>query len=265
MYKSYYSLKSIPFAKENNRLYENNNTLTFKSQFTDLANSGGIGLLTGDSGSGKTSAIRYSVNQLNPHIYKIFYISESHFTNYDIYRQMGTLMGVTIPHRFAELWRSIKEHIKSLVEIKSHKVIIIIDEAQNLRNDFLKNFPAFLNYEYDARDMLTVWFVGLSSLKQKLKQNDVISLSSRIKVKCNMDIKFDFNSFSSLLEQEFKSCGCLDNFLSKASIDLLFTATKGNFRVLNNIITESLRIGAHKKEINISDETIIKAIEVLQN
>ena len=265
MYNSYFGIKSTPFSKENNALHQNDQVINFRDQFANLAISGGIGTLTGDSGSGKTSAVRYSVNQLNPQIYKIFYLSESHFTSYDVYRQIGNIMGITIPHRFADLWRNIKDYIKNLVDTKSYKIILIIDEAQNLKNDFLRNFPSFINYDYDAKDLLTVWFVGLSSLNNKLKQNDYVSLNTRIKVKCSLNANIDLNSFTSILKHELRNCGCDDSFFSNAGIDLLFIATKGNFRLLNNVISECLRISIQKKEQIISDQTIIDAIDALKS
>ena len=42
----------------------------------------------------------------------------------------------------------------------------ILDEAQNLPPEFFRDFPAFLNFAFDSRDLITVWFVGHPLLAQ---------------------------------------------------------------------------------------------------
>ena len=40
------------------------------------------------------------------------------------------------------------------------------DEAQNLPPEFFRDFPAFLNFAFDLRDLISVWLVGHPCLAQ---------------------------------------------------------------------------------------------------
>src|SRR3546814_1102378 len=71
-----------------------------------------------------------------------------------------------LAYRRAQLWRDIKNRIHELVDGKQLTPLWIIDEAQNLPPEFFRDFPAFLNFAFDARDLITVWLVGHPSLAQ---------------------------------------------------------------------------------------------------
>lgn len=262
MYKNHFGITAIPFDK-NNKLISNNNLDRFQTQFIQLVNTPGIGILTGEPGVGKTAAIRNVVQQLNPQTHKVLYLPESHFTSYDIYRQFANELGLNPGHRFADVWRNIKYYIKEFVDIKCCRPILIIDEAQSLNHDFLRNFPSFLNYEYDARDMMTVWFIGLPVFLAKLRRNDYASLASRIRVKCTLTPITDYQVFMNLINQEFKECGCNTRLISDSGIDILRTAANGSYRTVNIILKQSLMLAYQKNLNHIPDEIITEVIAML--
>src|SRR3546814_16587538 len=87
-----------------------------------------------------------------------------------------------LAYRRAQLWRDIKNRIHELVDGKQLTPLWIIDEAQNLPPEFFRDFPAFLNFAFDARDLITVWLVGHPSLAQTLERAPYAALHSRIQV-----------------------------------------------------------------------------------
>ena len=186
MYQQHFGLTHIPFSKDTQTLWESTELTDFKTQFTNLLHSPGIGVLTGEPGVGKTAAVRQVVQSLNPHIHQAFYISESHFTSFDIYQQLACDLGIAPASRCSRVWRNVKTFIKDSVESNRCKPVFIIDEAQNLPYDFLRNFPSFMNFEFDARDMLTVWFIGHPEFAHTLKKNVHVALASRIRVRCTL-------------------------------------------------------------------------------
>jgi type II secretory pathway predicted ATPase ExeA len=51
-----------------------------------------------------------------------------------------------------------------LTDTQQILLIWILDEAHNLPPEFFRDLPAFLNFAFDSRDLLTVWLVGHPSL-----------------------------------------------------------------------------------------------------
>ena len=264
MYQQYFGLTHIPFGKGTQILCESPELLEFKSQFTNLLDSPGIGVLTGEPGVGKTAAIRHVVQQLNPHVHNAFYISESHFTSFDIYRQMAYNLGIVPASRCSRVWRDVKMFIKHSVENKRCKPIIIIDEAQNLPYDFLRNFPAFMNFDYDAHDLLTVWFIGHPEFDSTLRRNVHVALSSRIRVRCSLQPITDREQFTTLIVQAFKSAGCQTKLLSDSGTEILRIASQGRLRLVHNILVTSLQLAQQKNLNHLPDEILTEAIARLK-
>jgi hypothetical protein len=63
-------------------------------------------------------------------------------------------------YRRAQLWRDLKERILQLVDGRQLVPVWIIDEAQNLPLEFFRDLPAFLNFAFDTRDVMSVWLIG---------------------------------------------------------------------------------------------------------
>lgn len=264
MYKQHFGLTHIPFGKDTQALWESPGLLDFKTQFTSLLHSPGIGVLIGEPGVGKTAAIRHVVGQLNPHQHKVFYLPESHFTSFDIYRQMAYNLGLAQASRFSQVWREVKGFIKDSVENKRCRPIFIIDEAQNLPYDFLRNFPSFLNFEFDAHDMLTVWFIGHPDFANNLNRNTLVALSSRIRVRCSFQPVTEREQFTQLIEHAFKTAGCQTKLLSDSGIEILRSSSQGRLRIIHNILVTSMQLAQQKNLSHLPDEILKKAIARLK-
>ena len=119
-------------------------------------------------GSAKTAALRQLTQALNPHRHRVIYLAETDFGRLDLYRSLALALGVEPAFRRAQLWRDIKARILDLADGKQVLPLWIIDEAQNLPPDFFRDFPAFLNFAFDSRDLMTVWLVGHTALARTL-------------------------------------------------------------------------------------------------
>ncbi len=71
-------------------------------------------------------------------------------------------------------------HNHGLMDHKQVLPVWVIDEAQNLPPEFFRNFPAFLNFAFDSRSMLTIWLAGHPHLAQTLDRVPYAALANRI-------------------------------------------------------------------------------------
>jgi len=131
-----------------------------QEQFQWLLESPGIGLLTGEVSVGKTAALRHITGKLNPHRYQVIYTAETDFGRLDIYRSLALALGLELAYRRASLWRDIKAHIQQMADGQQTLPVWIIDEAQNLPPEFFHDLPAFLNFAFDSKNLMTVWLAG---------------------------------------------------------------------------------------------------------
>lgn len=93
------------------------------------------------------------------------------------------------------MWRDIKDHVTYLATHKNILLVLIIDEAQNLPSEFLRDFPSFLNFVFDSKDYMTVWLVGHTELARTLDRSNHAALASRIQARCQLQPIIDREDF----------------------------------------------------------------------
>jgi MSHA biogenesis protein MshM len=184
MYRQHFGLKHAPFGKDCQVLWNHEKLTELEKQFNWLLKSPGLGLLTAEPGLGKTAALRQIVHSLNPHQYQVRYIAETDFGRLEFYRLLAVSFNLYPSYRRSQLWRDIKEHVTQLATQKNILPIIIIDEAQNLSPDFIRDFPSFLNFVFDSKDYMTVWLVGHPELARIVDRPQNTALASRVQARC---------------------------------------------------------------------------------
>jgi MSHA biogenesis protein MshM len=265
MHQQHFGLTHIPFGKNSPELWEDKHATIFKEKFNNLLHSPGIGLLTGEAGVGKTALLRKITQPLNPNQYQVIYFADTNFTSCDVYRQLAYTLNMMPVNRYAQIWRDIKAYIKDRVENKKVLPVLIIDEAQNLPHNFFRDFPTFLNFDFDSKNMLTVWFVGHPVLNSILKRQPYAALASRIQMRYQLEPIIERDRFASLIQHAFQAAGCKSQLLSDSGIELLRTASQGLPRYLHQILLGSMQLAAQKGMAHLPDDLIQAAIEQLQS
>jgi len=264
MYKSFFGLTHAPFGKEIEQLWDNGQVEKLHQQFTWLLQSPGIGLLTAEPGLGKTAALRQITRGLNPHQHCVYYIAETDFGRLDFYRQLANLFGLTPSYRRSQLWRDIKNHVTQLTTQKNILPVLIIDESQNLPDDFFRDFPSFLNFVFDSKDYMTVWLAGHPALAREIDRPANAALTSRIQARYELKPILDREAFKQFLSHGLSQAGCAHNLLSDSGVELLRLSSKGNPRQVHRILVTALRLATDKKIPHLPDDIMQEAITILK-
>lgn len=264
MYKQHFGITASPLDKGAPSLFDSGQLSTLEERFKWLLESPGVGVLTGEAGVGKTAALHQLCKPVNPHRHQVIYTQDSDTNRLDIYRNFAIDLGLEPAYRRTQLWRDIKERIEDLYENKQVHIIWIIDESQNLPTAFFRDFPAFLNFAFDSKDLMTVWLVGLPNLLSTLERASYSALRSRIQVRARLLPFQDPVSFKSLVKYAFEAVGCTQVLLSDSGIELLRHASQGKPRQAGQIIKVALRLAAGKGINHLPDELIEEAVEVLR-
>jgi type II secretory pathway predicted ATPase ExeA len=264
MYLQHFGLRHAPLGKEITEPWDDGALAQLAERFNWLLQSPGIGLITGEPGVGKTAALRNLTRALNPHRYQLIYQAETDFGRIDIYRGLARALGIEPGYRRAQLWRDIKERIHELADSKQVTPLWIIDEAQNLPPEFFRDFPAFLNFAFDSRDLISVWLVGHPSLAQTLERAPYAALYSRIQVRVQIKPVVERERFALLIGHALKSAGCQHTLLADSGMEVLRQASKGLPRLAGRILRTAMRLAVPKGLNHIPDELLLQAIEELQ-
>jgi len=264
MYLQHFGLTHAPLGKQVDQLWDDGDYSELKERFQWLLESPGIGLMTGDAGVGKTAMLRQLTRSLNPHQHLLIYLPETDFGRVDIYRSLALALGLEPAYRRSQLWRDIKARVLELVDARQQLPVWIIDEAQNLPTEFFQDFPAFLNFAFDSRDLMTVWFVGQPILAQTLSRAPYVALNSRIQVRIRMQAINEHDRFAALINHAFKEAGCQQKLLSDTGIDLLRQATQGNPRQACVVIKHVMCLAVPKGLNHLPDDLVQEGIKELR-
>jgi type II secretory pathway predicted ATPase ExeA len=264
MYRQHFGLRQAPLGKESAELWDDGALAQLGERFNWLLQSPGVGLITGEPGVGKTAALRGLTRGLNPHRYQVIYLAETDFGRLDLYRGLAAALGVPASYRRAQLWRDIKDRIHELVEGKQLLPVWIIDEAQNLPPEFFRDFPAFLNFAFDSRDLISVWLVGHPSLAQVLERAPYAALYGRISVRVQMKPVVERERFALMIAHALKTAGCAHNLLADSGMELLRQASKGLPRQAGRILRNAMRMAVPRELNHLPDELLRQAIEELR-
>jgi len=188
MYESFYGFKEKPFDLHPDpdylymsRVHEN----TYAHlEYAILENKGFV-VVTGEIGSGKTTLINYLLNKIGANI------------------QVGLVNNTNIlPAEFLkmvckEFELDPKTNDKAeLIDIFSgylidqyaagERVVLIVDEAQNLTNDTMEEIRMLSNIETEKHHLIQIILVGQPELKFKLQQSNLKQFVQRVTVHCHL-------------------------------------------------------------------------------
>ena len=264
MYLNHFGLRHPPLGKEGAELWDDGSLAHLSERFSWLLQSPGIGLLTGEPGVGKTAALRHLTRALNPHRYQVIYLAETDFGRVDIYRALARALGIEPSFRRAQLWRDIKTQIHALVDGKQLTPVWIIDEAQNLPPEFFRDLPAFLNFAFDSRDLISVWLVGHPALVQTLARAPYAALQSRIQVQVQLKPVLERERFAPLIQHALKAAGAQHTLLADSGMEILRQASRGYPRQAGRILRTAMRLAVPRGLNHLPDELLQQAIEELR-
>lgn len=264
MYLHHFGLTHPPLGKEATTLWDDGGLAQLGERFAWLLDSPGLGLLTGEPGVGKTAALRQLTAALNPHRFQVIYVAETDFGRVDVYRAFAQAMGLAPSYRRAQLWRDLKIHIHDLASTKQLLPLWILDEAQNLPPEFFRDFPSFLNFAFDSRDLLTVWLVGHPALAQLLERAPYVALNGRLSARVHLAPILERERFAKLVAHGLQSAGCKHTLLTDSGLEILRQASRGNPRQASRILNTALHLALPRGLNHLPDELLQQAIEELR-
>ncbi|MFX0208900.1 MAG: ExeA family protein [Candidatus Hodarchaeota archaeon] len=233
---SYFNLTAHPFTKE---ISERELIMlpSFEKAFTTtqlLVETRGIGLMVGQSGTGKSCVLRMLRNQLNPGLYKVLYLCHTSVGVLEFYTHLCASLGLVHSNRRAPMFRSIKEHILELNRSDRIHPIFLIDEAHFLNNDILRELRLLTNFDIDSFNALTILLCGQESLKNKLALSILEPLANSITISIKIKSLPREETFS-YVEERIKRCGNSSHLFTKNALDLIHQSSRGVMRNINII------------------------------
>ncbi len=255
MYLQHFALTRFPFQtfEHADELFEHSGGREADARLRHLIELQGIGLLTGESGCGKTTVCRRVTSSLNPGLFKVLYVSLSTGSVMDTLQSIAWELGLDTVRTRAVAYREIRNAVSQLVSESRQLPVLVIDEAQHLRHDVLQNLRLLTNFRMDSEPRLCLILIGLTELRRRLSMAVHESLSQRIIVRQHL-AGLAREELQPYLDHCLLLAGCQQPLFEPQAVEALFLASRGLPRSVNRIAHYALTAAAIDKSRTVSCE-----------
>lgn len=264
-YTQYFGFKTEPFNSE----IQTKNLLKLPSMVSvkeriDYVLRGGVLLVTGDVGSGKSTALRWSENHFHPSQHLFINIIASGGTLIEFYKQLcwGVDLDVMTGTR-TSVMKKFKSVIEDIAQTKKQKIVIIVDEAHLLRAEVFSELHTLTQFKNDSKNYFSIVLAGLSILIDKMTYRTSLPLASRVIARTHL-VNLDEAQLSIYLDHHLSVAGINNKLFSQQAITAIYQGSAGILRKANHLARGGLIAASAEKEQTVSAEHIrIAATELM--
>jgi type II secretory pathway predicted ATPase ExeA len=245
MYRKHFGLTRLPFTNgiDTGELFPSNGLREIQVRLAHLVELRGIGIVTGESGSGKTTSSRNVVAGLNTGLHRVLYVCLTTGNVMDMYKTIAWELGLPIERNRAALFRQIRTEVSRLCGEARQKPILIVDEAHHLRSDVLEDLRLLTNYAMDSDNRLCLVLIGHPELRRRLNMAVHEALSQRIVVRAHVT-GLTRDEVRPYLVHLLRLAGTELELFEPSAQEALFQASSGLPRRLNLLCHHALMAAA---------------------
>ena len=264
-YLRHFAFTRFPFAAnlEADELFASSARREAVARLMHLLELRGIGLLTGEVGCGKTTVCRHVTANLHPGLFRVYYVSLTTGNVLDMYKSIAWQLGLPTERSRATAYRAIRAEITRLVQESKLLPVLIVDEAQFLRNDVLDDLRLLTNYSMDSEHRLCLLLVGLTELRRRLSMAIHESLNQRLVVRHHLG-GLDRDELDSYLTHRLRLAGSELPLFEPPAVEALFQASRGLPRQINRVAHYALWAAALDSARTVNHEHLQRALDDLR-
>lgn len=250
-YRHYFALQKEPFTADIPRkdILETHTLTTIQDRIRYAMRLGAIALVTGEIGSGKSTALRYVIGGLHPSEYRIICVTASSGSILELYRQILAELGIeNAGASRAKMTRRIQQEVREWVDSKKMKVALVIDEASLLRLEVFAELHTLTQFEHDSKPFLPIVLAGQANLVDNLGYRNSKPLASRVVARCHLE-GIDLETMETYLRHHLMIAGVERMLFDDTAVTAVHQASGGLFRKANHLARGALIAASKKQEI----------------
>ena len=242
---SLWGLKWNPFSPEipGEALLVTAKIESFAWRVEQLVQEGGFALISGESGTGKSVALRIVAERLAKlRDVAVGVLERPQSKGADFYRELGDIFSVKLsPSNRWGGFKALRERWKSHVAASRIKPALLVDEAQEMDVEVLSELRILSSADFDATSLLTVVLAGDGRLLELLRQQDLVPLGTRIRTRLKTETA-SRDELAELVRHALAKAGNA-SLMTPELIDTLVDHAAGNYRLLMTMAAELLAYG----------------------
>ena len=242
MYKEFFGLDDTPFTLTPDPrfiVFTPSYNEVLASLYYGLENAKGLIVLTGEVGTGKTTALRWILRRLDSSVLAA-YVFNPRLSIDEFYHHVTQMLGI-------KDWANKSELLNTMGKVlderhrRGLRTVIIIDEAHELSDYVLEEIRLLLNFESDNAKHLQIVLTGQPELRDKLNQKNLRQLKQRVALRCGMHPFPSVEEVDRYITERMLIAGSSQpNVFTPGAVDFIFQCSEGIPRNINNICDNAM-------------------------
>ncbi len=251
MYLSFFGLSEKPFAITPDPRYlylSERHAEALAHLLYGINESGGFIQLTGEVGTGKTTVVRTLLSRV-PHHADVAVILNPRVTPVEFLLTICEELGLGVDEADRS---SVKEMVDALnrrllsAHADGRRVIVIVDEAQNLSAEVLEQVRLLTNLETPTQKLLQIILIGQPELRELLDRTDLRQLAQRITGRYHLK-PLSRDETQQYVRHRLRVAGSAGEIFTPAALREVHRLSEGIPRVINVCCDRAL-LGAYTQE-----------------
>jgi type II secretory pathway predicted ATPase ExeA len=243
--QEYYGFERAPFSKDLSykELYRYPQLeQLFERLRVTTADGAGL-LVTGRAGTGKTTAVRGFLDSLEAK-YRVIYLGQ-YQKGTALFAKLGLEFGIRKhligARRMVSLVQRVTDESNS-----GRKIVLVIDEAHLLERPTFEDIRLLTNADMDRRSPMSLIMLGQRWLRGMLKSDIQEALYQRLRLRYALE-GLSEGETKEYIQHHLELAGNGKVIFTNEAIKIIFVASEGILREINNICYEALLVGFSKK------------------
>ncbi len=258
MYTQFFGFKEPPFNITPNSKYffaSPKHTEALSTMIYAIEERKGFVVITGEIGSGKTTVCRTLLNRLSADTQTALITNTSINSKDLIYAILEDLEVDFQNGSKARLLSQLNAYLIKQLQ-NDHNVVLIIDEAQNLKPSVIEEIRMLSNLETETEKLIQIILMGQPELKKKLGLHKLDQFRQRIAVYYHLSPINEEETRKYILHRLHVAGGLQERYFTPEAFNLIYKFSQGVPRLINQICDSAL-LTAFTHDRRLIDEKIM--------
>jgi general secretion pathway protein A len=251
MYLSFFGLSEKPFAITPDPRYlylSERHAEALAHLLYGINESGGFIQLTGEVGTGKTTVVRTLLSRV-PHHADVAVILNPRVTPIEFLLTICEELGIAVADADRD---SVKHLVDALnrrllaAHADGRRIIVIVDEAQNLTAEVLEQVRLLTNLETPTQKLLQIILIGQPELRELLDRTELRQLAQRITGRYHLE-PLSREETKGYVRHRLRVAGAAGEIFTPSALTEIYRLARGIPRVINVTCDRAL-LGAYTQE-----------------
>ena len=268
MFTHFYGLPATPFSRTVNPtdVLATPSVKELQARLTLTVRERGLAVVTGEVGSGKSTAVRAFLATLDPNRHTVVTLTWPIPSPSALYRQLLMTLNQPVPFGVTPQVAAVRTVLADLISTQRRTPVLVIDEAHLLGHGLIDPLRTLVSAQLDSQSLAALILIGQPDLRRMLQLSPHAAFAQRITHRCHME-PLPLEATLTYIQHHLKIAGLKSStpLFSDDALTLIAEWAQGIPRRINQVCTAALVAGAVAKAKVIDATPVRQAINDLEH